>query len=99
MSIKSKLYLLISWKKDVQSFTFEICDQNIELRNNIQSLIILLIGCTNKLQYDLICIIISDRNYCQNNAFQLFYIRLNNVLYKLDIESKLLFRFRINEFK
>ena len=99
MLSKRELHILISRKRDVYDFTLGTCNQSIGLRDDTQCLITLFIDCTGELQYDLVRIVILYRDHRENNASRFLHVELYDVLYRLDIGSRLLFRFGMDEFR
>ncbi len=94
---KTELYVLISRKRDVHGFTLRIGNQSIWLCNNAQRSITPFISSVGKLQHDLVRIIVLGRDYYKNNASGFLYIGLDDVLYQLDIRSRLLLYLGVDE--
>jgi hypothetical protein len=97
MPPKIELHILVSSKKDIYGFTLGTYNQSIRLRDDTQCPITLFISCIGELQYNLVCIVILCQDYSENDASWFFYIGLNDILHELNIGSRLLLRFRMDE--
>ena len=97
MSFKTELYVLVSRKGDIHDFTLGTRDQSIRLSDDVQCSIVSFISSAGELQHDLVYVVVLDRDHRKNDASGFLHIGLNDVLYQLDIGSRLLLRFGVNE--
>ena len=97
MPSKTELYVLITRKGDIHGFTLRIRNQRIRLCDDAQCPIAFFVRNAGELQHDLIRIVILRRDHGENDASWFLHVGLDDVLYKLDIGSRLLFCFRMDQ--
>jgi len=97
MLSETKVHVLGSRKRDVYGLTLRAGNQDLRLRDSAQGSIAPFISSAGELQHDLVRIVVLGRDDRENDTPGLFYVGLNDVLYQLNIGSRLLLIFGVDE--